>query len=217
MSALYWISVNDLLRSVLEPAMNSPSLNEFRLVGGTSLSLQLGHRKSIDIDLFTDAPYGTIDFTAIENFFKESFAYVSTNSGQVGMGTSFFAGSNDQEAVKVDLYYTDTFIRPLNEEEGIRLASVEDIIAMKLDVISRGGRKKDFWDLHELSCHYDIKTMLGFHKERYPYSHEKELIISKLSDFALADDDFDPECLKGKHWELIKLDFLQLMTEVSIK
>jgi hypothetical protein len=84
---------------------------------------------------------------------------------------------------------------------------------MKLDVVSRGGRKKDFWDLHELAVdHYDISAMISFHRERYPFGHNEELIRRQLINFKLADDDFDPHCLRGKHWELIKLDFTEWMS-----
>ena len=51
---LYYNTVNNLLKETLELLMKAPIFNDFRLVGGTSLSLQLGHRMSIDIDLFTD-------------------------------------------------------------------------------------------------------------------------------------------------------------------
>jgi hypothetical protein len=210
MKSLYWHTVNDLLKKALVSAMNSAALSSFRLVGGTSLSLQLGHRKSVDIDLFTDAPYDSVDFNGIDNFFKSTFQYVFTNPGKVGMGTSYFLGNHAHDAIKIDLYYTDTFIRPALRMDNIRLATLEDISAMKLDVISRGGRKKDFWDLHELTDHNDIHTMIQFHKERYPYSHDKNLLKAMLNNFSLADDDFEPECLKGKHWELIKLDLVQL-------
>lgn len=47
--------------------------------------------------------------------------------------------------------YTDPFIREPEIIDGIRLASIDDIVAMKIDTISRGGRKKDFWDIHKLS------------------------------------------------------------------
>ncbi|MGM1057402.1 MAG: nucleotidyl transferase AbiEii/AbiGii toxin family protein [Bacteroidota bacterium] len=43
------------------------------MVGGTSLSLQLGHRESIDIVLFTDLPYGDVDFAQLENVLIETF------------------------------------------------------------------------------------------------------------------------------------------------
>ena len=56
--------------------MDSDELSSFRLVGGTSLSLQFGHRQSIDIDLFTDDEYGTINFNAIDSFLRDKFSYI---------------------------------------------------------------------------------------------------------------------------------------------
>ena len=95
------------------------------------------------------------------------------------------------------------------------MARMEDIVAMKLDIIGRGGRKKDFWDLHELQSHFDIPTMLELYQERYPYGQPREKIQKGFINFKNADDDFDPICLLGKHWELIKLDFIQWMKKVS--
>jgi len=85
--------------------MESEHFKKFRLVGGTCLSLQLGHRRSDDIDLFTDAEYGSIDFTIVDNFLRESFQYVSTlATGHIGMGKSYLVGYSDVEAVKLDLF-----------------------------------------------------------------------------------------------------------------
>ncbi|NRT14911.1 hypothetical protein HNP99_001255 [Flavobacterium sp. 28A] len=67
---LYYATVNDLLKNSLLQLMQSEIFNDFRLVGGTALSLQIGHRESIDIDLFSDADYGTLDFGSIENYLK---------------------------------------------------------------------------------------------------------------------------------------------------
>jgi predicted nucleotidyltransferase component of viral defense system len=207
---MHWNTVTPLLRHVLELTMTEPIFDSFRLVGGTSLSLQIGHRTSVDIDLFTDADYGTIDFSAIDKFFRDRYHYVDTNQGpEIGMGTSYYIGESEEDSVKIDIYYTDPFIRQAKKENNIRLASIEDIIAMKLDIIGRGGRKKDFWDLHELNTEYDILTMIDLYKERYPYGHSEEDIRAGLVNFLTAEDDFDPICLRGKHWELIKLDFVQ--------
>lgn len=52
--------------------------------------------------------------------------------------------------------YTDPFIREPEIIDGIRLASIDDIVAMKIDTISRGGRKKDFWDIHKLMENRDL-------------------------------------------------------------
>ena len=62
---LYRNTVTELLRSNLEQIMQAEVFKQFRLVGGTALSLQVGHRMSVDIDLFSDAPYGSIDFACL--------------------------------------------------------------------------------------------------------------------------------------------------------
>ena len=204
---MHWNTVTPKLKEVLKVVMGSSVFDPFRLVGGTSLSLQMGHRFSADIDLFTDAEYGSIDFDAIDHFFNEHFDYVDTNKGlPVAMGKAWYVGSNEKDAIKVDVYYTDTFIRPEVEEDGIRRAAKEDVIAMKLEVIGNGGRKKDFWDIHGLHDDYTISQMIELFLERYPYSHSKEEIRAAFTNFEEAEDDLDPECLLGKSWELIKLD-----------
>ncbi len=122
------------------------------------------------------------------------------------MGRSYSVGTDRGNAIKLDVYYTDPFIQPALVLDNIRMATVEEIIAMKIDVIQRGGRKKDFWDLHELLPKYSIDTMLGLHKQRHEYTHDKSLILKNLTDFTMAGDDFNPICLRGKYWEFIKED-----------
>jgi hypothetical protein len=82
------------------------SLNElkpFQLVGGTSLSLLLGHRMSIDIDLFTDAGYDSIDFNKIDNLLQENFPVVEMGlSGNISMGKSYFVGTSANNLIKLD-------------------------------------------------------------------------------------------------------------------
>lgn len=211
---LYWNTVTSLLKSSLDTLMNAEVLSPFRLVGGTSLSLQIGHRMSDDIDLFTDAPYNSIDFNAIDNYLKQTFPYVDTsNTGLIAMGISYYIGNSDKNAVKLDLYYTDPFIRPALITENIRMATVEEIIAMKINIILRTGRKKDFWDLHELLGTYSIAQMITLHEERYPYEHDTELILKNFTDFERADNDFEPICLRGKYWEIIKLEVIEALDD----
>jgi len=189
--------------------MAAREFDVFRLVGGTALSLYRGHRESVDIDLFSDASYDSIDYSAIDTFLNKTYSYVDTNAYKVaGMGKSYYIGKDKDDCVKLDLFYTDRFIQEYILIDGIRLATVEDIIAMKIDVISRGGRKKDFWDIHDLKDDYSIEDMLAIHKQRYPYTHDGDQIRRSFVNFENADDDFDPICLNGKHWELIKLDII---------
>lgn len=206
---LYYNTVTPQLLGVLEKLMHSEEFNAFRLVGGTALSLFKGHRESIDIDLFTDAEYGSIDFEIIDNFLRKNYKYVSVNKYEVvGMGKSYFVGDNEDDSVKLDVFYTDEFVFDIEIIDGIRLASVEEISAMKLEIISSGGRKKDFWDLHEIADSFSIDQLLAFHEKRYPYTHDSDLIRSNFSEFTKADKDFDPVCLRGKYWEIIKSDMI---------
>lgn len=208
-SKLHYTTTSKQLLSILKTLMAAKEFNAFRLVGGTALSLHRGHRESIDIDLFSDAPYNSIDFGAIHTFLCNTFSYIDTNDyNEVGLGKSYFIGNSEEDCVKLDLFYTDKFIQDIIQIDGIRLATVEEIIAMKIDIISRGGRKKDFWDIHELKDDYSIEKMLALHKQRNPYTHDEDQIRRNFSNFRNADDDFDPICLQGKHWEIIKLDLI---------
>jgi len=208
---LYLNTVSKLLWNSLTELMKLKELENFRLVGGTALSLQLGHRASADIDMFTDAEYGSIDFIKIEDVLREKFAFVDSLSGDfIGMGKSFFIGNEASDLVKLDLFYTDKFVFPLIEFNQVRLASIEEIAAMKLDVIGRGGRKKDFWDFHELLEKFSLDEMIDFYSTRYPYNYHKEEIVKGLTNFDNAEYEFTPICFKDKVWEIIKLDIEEL-------
>ncbi|WP_026932583.1 nucleotidyl transferase AbiEii/AbiGii toxin family protein [Christiangramia echinicola] len=204
---IYRNTVTDTLWKVLNDLMEFRDLEPFRLVGGTSLSLLMGHRKSVDIDLFTDAPYKSLDFSAIESKIEENFSYVQNNSSSLSVvGKSFFAGNSEEDVVKIDLFYTDPFVFPVIVHDSIRLSSIEEIAAMKMEVIGHAGRKKDFWDIHELLEKFSFEDILKFYEKRYPYNYSREELLNKFTDFEHADYDFDPICMKDKTWELIKLD-----------
>ena len=141
---LCYSTVSPDLKSVLKIVMDSDILKPFRLVGGTSLSLQLGHRISIDIDLFTDSDYGSLNFEDIETFLKSKFSFIVFSSELTSFGKSYFIGSSKNNAVKLDVFYSDPFIDDELLIDNIRLASLKDITAMKIEVIQNGGRKKDF-------------------------------------------------------------------------
>ncbi|RYZ61104.1 MAG: nucleotidyl transferase AbiEii/AbiGii toxin family protein [Chitinophagaceae bacterium] len=200
------------LFQVLKILMSLPELSSFRLVGGTALSLLRGHRISEDIDMFTDQTYGTTDFVAIEQVIKEKFpvvdnyadAFPRLKAMENNLGLYLYVGSNEQDLIKTDILYWDApFLFGALAEEGIRLASVEEIGAMKLDVISRGGRKKDFWDLVEILPDYSLPHLLRVYKEKYPYNDLAD-VKRGLSDFLAAEEGPDPICLRKRTWESVK-------------
>src|ERR1700749_611415 len=99
---LYWNTVNDRLKQSLIEFMSTEEFNDCRLVGGTSLSLQLGHRMSDDIDLFVcNSKYDKLQFDAIENYFREHYPYVKgAVGGTVVHGRTYFIGMSKADHVK---------------------------------------------------------------------------------------------------------------------
>lgn len=123
--ALQFQTVKPILRSTLERLMTIDEFAPFRLVGGTSLSLRYGHRVSDDIDLFTDAEYGTLDFHRLQEILRKEFPYCQGECGEiVSFGVSYLVGNSKDDCVKLDLFYTDTFIRPAELYGEIRMASI---------------------------------------------------------------------------------------------
>lgn len=207
---LYFSTVSVLLKDILFKLMHNDLFQDFRLVGGTNLSLRYGHRKSVDIDLFTDKEYGSVGFNRLEDYLKSEFKYYDCPdpSNIVGFGRSYYVGESARECVKLDLMYTDSFISPIDNVEGIRFAAIQDLMAMKLNAINHGARKKDFWDLHLLLEHFDINYMIDMFKIRHSWEFDINEIKRKLVDFREIDDDFNPICMKNKDWDIIKLDIV---------
>jgi|SRR5690554_1596089 len=218
MNKLYVETVSAQLQEYLELLMKMESLSLFRLVGGTALSLQLGHRMSIDIDLFTDAEYGLIDTIAIKHELENTFEIVKNAEDleKRAPGYSLFCGNNVNNIIKLDLYYTDSFIFPIKKMGTIRLAALEEIAAMKMLAICNGSRKKDFWDIHELLKHFSLTEMIQWGIQRHPYNLQFEVLVEKLQHISNFADNTKIICLRNKYWEFIKEDIEEKAQEISL-
>lgn len=147
---------------LLKQLQSQSELSTFHLAGGTALALYLGHRKSIDLDLFTPYPFNT---TRLEHFLVTKFGFQGDYSEQ-----NTLKGRID--GVKIDcITHPYPLLQNPLEEEGIRLYSQPDIIAMKLSAIAdNGSRLKDFIDIAYLSTQYSFQEMLGFYVQKFPTS-----------------------------------------------
>ncbi|MCL2290212.1 MAG: nucleotidyl transferase AbiEii/AbiGii toxin family protein [Bacteroidetes bacterium] len=214
---LYYETVSKPLLECLQKLMANSAFDDFVLVGGTALSLQLGHRISVDIDLFTASQYGSMNLEEIKNVLAKTFPYIDNleNLNGRSLGYSVYIGNSKLESVKLDLYYTEEFITPILHQDGLRLASLQDIAAMKMQAIFNSKRKKDFWDIHELLEHFILEEMIQYGIQRNPYTLTEEDILNTL--YNLTEDseltnDKHVLCLKGKYWELI-IDDLRTTAE----
>lgn len=207
---LHYETVSPVLVNALLRIMGENLFAPFRLVGGTNLSLRYGHRQSDDIDLFTDAEYGSLDFDRIEHYLKNNFTYYDCpdTSGIVGFGRSYYIGVNKDNAVKLDLMYTDQFFDAPELIDDIRFASADQIAAMKMQAIATGGRKKDWWDIHFLMGQYSLDLLMQLHSKWQPYTHNETQLLELLTDFSEANKYPDPICNRHLQWDDIKFDIV---------
>ena len=187
-------AVNSALLRILKGLMSIEGLQSLNLVGGTSLALQLGHRVSIDIDLF-----GTIDFSF------EDFAGDFRSLGKVQiLSQSRNINVISIDGIKVDFVnYAYPLIDDLIIEDEIRLVSKKDIAAMKLNAIAGRGSKKDFIDLFYLLKEFEMDEMYQFYNEKYDDGN-LFLVQKSLVYFVDADRQRTPKMFENISWEAIK-------------
>ena len=139
---------------LLEELMALPELQTFRLAGGTALSLQYGHRISVDLDIFTDRSF---DLAELEVALRVHYpTFIKDFSNRLG-----FSGYIN--GVKTDFVnWSVPFMRPVIEIDNIRLTSPEEIAAMKLETISSRQMKKDYYDIYELLKSYSMAQLFDF-------------------------------------------------------
>jgi predicted nucleotidyltransferase component of viral defense system len=205
---LCYYTVSDFLLDSLKKLMNNKAFDDFVLVGGTALSLQLGHRISADIDLFTEKSYNSINMERIKNALQYMFEYTegieSLNNSSIGY--SVYIGKNEATCIKLDMYHTENFIAPIIHQDELRLASMIDIAGMKIAAITNRKKRKDFWDIHELLEHYQLLELINWGLLRNPYSLIEKDIIEALEGIDELEDETPVQCLKGKYWEFIQSD-----------
>jgi len=179
--------INPETFSLIQELQSLDFLKEFYLVGGTALALKLGHRNSIDIDLFTQNEFSTqelVEKISLNKDFFKSFERENT--------LMCFINS-----IKTDfIRHNYPFVKSPITEEGITYLSLEDITAMKLNAIAQSGKRlKDFIDIYFLLEHFSVNEMLSFYEIKYPFSN-KLIALRGLEYFGDIDLSIDPPILK---------------------
>lgn len=145
-----------LLKSLQKESL----LASFRLVGGTALSLQIGHRVSEDLDLFSTELF---DNMQVQTLLIEKYGFIPSV-----IETNTLIGFVD--GIKIDvIYHPFSWLERAVVENEMRIASLSDIAAMKMHaIINSGKRPKDFVDLAFLSMYYSYNELKRLLLERYP-------------------------------------------------
>jgi len=187
-------TVETKLMDVLDVLMENKELKNLRLVGGTALALQLGHRNSVDIDLFGNH--------------KHESDYLDLIISKI-LNVQSQKGSRDIRAymtdgIKIDIvrYHYPWLDREVLID-GIRMASIRDIAAMKVAAITNRGSKKDFIDLYVLLDHFTLSEILVLYQQKISDSNEW-LALKSISYFDDADQQPMPKLFIDISWQEIK-------------
>lgn len=182
------------LMELLNKIMSEKLFSDFNLVGGTALALQIGHRNSIDIDLFGNSEIDTLLF--IEKLSEFGKVTVTQSTKNI-----LITEIND---VKVDFVnYKYPIISEQLFIENIRMLSTKDIAAMKLNAIAGRGSKKDFIDLYFLLDKFSLGEMLSFYDQKYN-DGSLFMVQKSLTYFEDADLQQQPQMFQNFDWETCK-------------
>lgn len=191
---LYLETVESSTLELLKKLQRLPVLEQTRLVGGTALALQLGHRKSIDLDFF-----GTVDCEA--EYLRESIAGIASLTI---LKESPHIHIYIVDGIKVDIVnYKYPWLDDVVLEQGLRLASVSDIAAMKITAIIGRGTKKDFIDIAFLLHHFSLEEILHFYAAKYNDS-SVFMAMKSLAYFDDAEADPMPDMFVNQSWQQVK-------------
>ena len=180
---------------LLKTLAQAPILSNMRLVGGTALALQYGHRRSVDLDFFGQT--------------TESVEELSEALKEYTGGITLLSASKTIRVyrirdVKVDIVnYNYPWIDEALKEEGLMLASPKDIAAMKVNAVMGRGTKKDFIDIYFLLQHYSFEQLMRFYLEKYADGTVYRALMS-MTYFGDADPQPMPYMFVNVTWESIK-------------
>lgn len=180
---------------LLKAVFAQPEIQEMRLVGGTSLALQYGHRQSVDLDFFGRLP---------EN--KDVLIDIVCRVGEVVvLNRSKIILQMVVNQVKVDFvdYSRYPWIDEPVQGDGFVLASDKDIAAMKVNAIIGRGTRKDFIDLYALLQHYSLPEIMNFYRQKYPEFSEYRALLS-MTYFEDAEMQDMPLMFMDTPWEDMK-------------
>jgi hypothetical protein len=160
--------VLELLKSLQQQAY----LRHFYLAGGTALALYYGHRKSVDIDLFSNFNFNAEDL--LEQI-QQDFQYELFNTAKNTLKGRI-------KKVSVDIIaHRYPYIRNPQTIQDISLLAEPDLLAMKLNAISVSGqRSKDFIDIYYGLEKNSISEMIRFYKEKYHQSNSAHVLKSLI-------------------------------------
>ncbi len=199
---VFWETVSEEMRRVMKHFSGTEIGRRFYLAGGTALALQLGHRRSIDLDFFSP----TEDIPSIRTVLAEALAPLDPVLADTSWGNLVFLAQD----IQIGFYgYGYPLVATPRDAEGISLASIPDIGLMKLDALQSRASRKDFYDLYAIAEKMTLRELFDLAPKKLTNSRDFEAqVVKRFPFFKRADAEEDPVLLSGVSWEEVK-DFFR--------
>jgi hypothetical protein len=209
MNQLYWLAITPGMRKLLASFAMSRIAKSFYLAGGTALGLQLGHRRSVDLNYYSPIE----DIHSLEDILHRSLESVSPLMADSGWGSLVFQVGG----VRIGFFsYGNDLVEPLVEAEGIRIASVTDIALMKMEALLERAERTDFLDLYAICQRQPLRELLDLAPRKYPDVGDfSARVIKRLVYFERADEEFSPPLLEPVEWDTVKKYFHQQAADLG--
>jgi hypothetical protein len=177
------------------------SIGNFYLAGRTGLALHLGHRRSVDLDLFCAQPFDEeailADIQPLQNIRIIARAPQTLHLHISGTKVSF-------------LGYNYPVLFPFDYFREFSVAAVLDIACMKLNALANRGTRRDFVDLYFIAQTYGLAGLLAQFERKFEQVHYNRVhVLKSLAYFADAEKDPMPDMLVPLSWQTVKSYFLQ--------
>jgi hypothetical protein len=202
---LFYQTVDSGTLELLRKLQGIKAFSQLRLVGGTALALQIGHRKSIDIDLFGKIDADEYSIAAELN----RLGKIQTLQKTQNIAIYLING------IKTDIVnYAYPWLEEAGYMDGFKIAGLKDIAAMKLAAITGRGTKKDFIDVYFLLQKFTLTEMFAFYAQKYA-DGSPFLVLKSLSYFDDAEKDPMPFMLSKITWPKIKKYIINNAQQIS--
>jgi len=192
------------MHNLLKWAGGQGFISPFYLAGGTALALQMGHRKSVDLDFFSETD------EVHENTRRQIARVIAERNGQIIENVDgnlvLLAGN-----VHLGFFsYGYKLLEPFTQFENVNIASMLDIGLMKLDAVVGRGSRKDFYDLYFIARKITLEELLQAGEGKYPASRDFALMaVESFMLFDNAERDAQPELIMDVSWEKVQDYFME--------
>lgn len=198
----HWEALTTKTKAAYHLVSKLPFISTFYLAGGTGLALQIGHRFSTDLDFFSDSPdavaldqrQAILELVKDDPFLNITWdkegTFVATWQN---VGLSFFR--LNQNPLIIQPYTID----------NIKVATIEEIGAMKLAAILSRGIRKDYVDLYFILQQKNLMQLFEVASKKYPYNQAfPAFAIRALTYFEDAEFEPQPLMIQKVKWTEIK-------------